>query len=451
AAPSGTPAGPAPGAGASSVVLPLLLLACTAPATPRPGADPGADSAAADSGAPVDTAPERVGDAPVPVDTGLPLEPGQAELTCADALPVDGKVPCTLRITGPDGTVWWDGAAGVGLHGRSSASFPKPQLAVELRDDAGAEAPADLYGMGEEADWLLNGMWIDRALLRNKLAYDLYRELTDEREWAPESVYVELTHNGAYAGLYALVERVDRGDGRLDLPADDGTGATFIVKGDETGIVSNVQYAHWAIVYPSVATDAVTAGVTARLTTVEGYLTYADARMFDEIDLDSAVAFVLIEELVKNNDAFFLSHHAYTRPDGKLGFVPWDLDLTLGQPSYNDNENPGSWIAYRPGGLIGNMGQIAAFRERMVSMWAEWRATELADGEVAARIDAIVAGLGPAVARNFERWPIGDVDFGGTLYVVGSHPEEIARVKAFLAARLAWMDANVGAWSPYAG
>ena len=108
--------------------------------------------------------------------------------------------------------------------------------------------------MGEEADWLLNGMYVDRALLRNKLGYDLFRELSGGAEWAPETAYVELTYQGEYFGLYALAERVDRSGGRLDIPADDGTGSSFVVKGDESGIASTVQYASWGVVYPSVPT-----------------------------------------------------------------------------------------------------------------------------------------------------------------------------------------------------
>ncbi len=378
----------------------------------------------------------------------LPSRPGSAALTCPTAPPLEGKVECALRIDGPNGYTWWEGPAGVGLHGRSSSTFPKPQLAIELRDDTGADVAADLFGMGAEADWLLNGMWIDRALLRNKLAYDLVRALTDGREWAPESVYVELTYNAAYYGVFALVERVERDAARLDIPRDDGTGASFIVKADEAGIPTTVQYAHWSILYPSVPTRAITSGITARLAILESDLTTANPDMFDTIDLDGAVAFVLIEEAFKNNDAFYLSHHAYVRDNGKIGFVPWDLDLTLGQPSYNDNENPASWIAYRPA-LPANLGQVAVFRERMASMWAEWRSTELAEDAVNARIDGIVAGLGAAVERNFVAWPMGNVDFGGTLYAVSTHTDEVARVKAFLRARMIWMDANVAIWSPY--
>jgi hypothetical protein len=270
--------------------------------------------------------------------------------------------------------------------------------------------------------------------------------LSDGTEWAPETAYVELTLNGRYHGLYALVERVDRGDGRLDLPADDGTGASFIVKGSEEGIPSTLQYASWERLYPTVTTAAVTAGVTARLGGMEAAIAAADDVVWDDLRLDSAVAFVLIEELFKNNDAFYLSHHLYAGADGLLHFTPWDLDLSLGQPSYNDNENPASWIAYRPA-LIAGLGATRGFQPRMTTMWAEWRAGGLADGAVDATIDATVAALGDAVGRNFARWPIEDVDFGGTLYEVDSHAAEVARVKAWLAARITWMDANVDQWS----
>ena len=371
--------------------------------------------------------------------------PHSVTLDCPGSPPADGKITCDLQVVGNDGTVWWNGPAGIGLHGRSSSGFPKPQWAVELRDDSGAQVSADLLDMGSEADWLLNGMWIDRALLRNKIAYDLFRDLTADHDWAPESRYVEVTYNGSYYGLFALVERIDRDGGRVDIPEDDGTGSSFLVKADEVGIVSSVQYGLWSVLYPTSPTAEQTAGITARIGQMESLIAVGDDAVWDQLDLDSAVAFVLLEEGLKNNDGFFLSHHLYTRADGKLGFVPWDLDLSCGQPSYNDNENPRSWLAYRPT-LVAQMPATAQFSPRMEEMWAEWRAGDLADDALDARIDGIVADLGDSVDRNFERWPIEDVDFYGYLYDVGSHEEEIHRVKTFLHARFAWMDEEVGSY-----
>ncbi len=432
------------------MILLALLVACVPPdGAPTP--PPPTELAAAN-----DTAPE-VEVLPGSDDTGLaeaPRAPGLATITCPEAIPVEGKVSCTLRLADADGAPEWAGPVGVGIHGRSSAEFPKPQYAVELRDDAGLDAPADLFGMGEEADWLLNGMYVDRALLRNKIAYDLFRDLTHDHDWAPESVYVEVVLGGDYLGLFTLVERIDRADGRTPVAPDDGTGAGFIVKAAEAGIPSTLQYGLWEVVYPPAAaqTPEVLAEVTARLARMEALVAARDVALWDELDLDSAVAFVLLEEAFKNNDAFYLSHHLYAHVDGKLHFAPWDLDLSLGQPNYNDNENPASWLAYRPEMVLGLAG-VPGFTERLVSMWAEWRREDgarrggLADAAFDDRVFELVRALGPATGRNFERWPIGEVQFGhNLLYAVGSHDEELTRVTTFAHARFAWMDANVATW-----
>lgn len=423
-----------------------LLTACVAPPATdsRPPLDSHADTA--DTGLPVvpgDSAASADSDTAPPVQTA----PGSATLDCATPPVADGKVDCTLHIEDQDGDVQWDGVAGVSLHGRSSLDFPKPQLSIELRDSDDNDLPADLFGMGEESDWMLNGMYIDRALFRNKLCFDLYRDLTAEREWAPESVYVELTWQGEYYGVYQLEERVDHGAGRAPVPDDDGNGTSFIVRGDEEGFPSALQYGRWAVVYPPEAaqTHAVLASVQARLIAMETAIAAQDETTWQQVDLESAVAFVLMEEFIKNNDAYYLSHHAWTGEDGRIRFTPWDVDLSLGQPNYNDNENPESWIAYRPA-LVADLAAAPGFSARMASMWAEWRAGALSDATIDAWLAANPTLLGDAVDRNFTRWPIEEIQFGGTLYAVTSYDDEITRVSDFVHARVLWMDVNVGSY-----
>ena len=360
-----------------------------------------------------------------------------------------GKTGCTLTIRDHDGLVVYDGQAGVGLRGRSSSTFPKPQYAVELRDNLGEDNDVDLFGMGSDADWILNGLYIDRALFRNKLAFDLFRSLTHDVEWAPQSVYVELDVNGEYVGVYALVERIEHGGARAPVATDDGTGASFIVRADESGFPSALQFGSWDVVYPktSLQTPLVMGNIEARLQRVETAVAADGADVFAEIDLDSAVAFVLLEEFFKNNDAYFLSHHLYTGDDGKLRFIPWDLDLSLGQPIYNDNENPETWILSRSD-FISRIGTSPGFQDRMTSMWAEWRAAGLSDDVLDALLDENPALLGDAVARNFDRWPIETINFfGDNLTTVRSIDEEQQRVSAFVHARVLFIDDNVATWS----
>lgn len=58
--------------------------------------------------------------------------------------------------------------------------------------------------------------------------------------------------------------------------------------------------------------------------------------------------------------------------------------------------------------------------------------------------------IGPAVEANFEVWPIDEASFGWggeeCLYEVGSHEEEVERVRAWLALRLAWLAGNIQGW-----
>ena len=151
-----------------------LLLACTS-STIVTDPPPETSETAVDS-APLDEVPVDTGEPPPPPPP--PAAPGFATLDCAQSPPAEGKVDCALTITDDLGAVLWDGTAGVGLHGRSSMDFAKSQFSIELRDEAGDDAPTDLFGMGAEADWILNGMYIDRALFRNKLCFDLHRSLS---------------------------------------------------------------------------------------------------------------------------------------------------------------------------------------------------------------------------------------------------------------------------------
>jgi hypothetical protein len=368
--------------------------------------------------------------------------PALISITCAAEIPADGKTDCTTTITYPDGTPVYAGAVGVGLRGRSSSGFPKTQYALELRNPDGTDDDSvDLFGMGADADWVLNGMFIDRALLRNRLAYDLYRAMGHV---APDSAYAELTLNGDYLGVFHLCERIERGAERVDIPPDDGTGSSFIVKGSDVGYASTVQYNPWEGVYPKVQP----AGVAERLATAEAAILVGDAGVWDVLDQGELIDFLILEETLKNNDAFWLSHHLYTRADGKLGLIPWDLDLTLGQPSYNDNERSDLWLAYRSA-LINTPAHAPGGPAALQARWAELRGGILATDALTARIDALRAEIGEdALARNWAVWDVTAIpdQTWFPLYDVASVDEEYMRVKTFLTERLAWIDANIAAY-----
>lgn len=396
----------------------------------------------------------------VPGEEGLDYLEGPApalcsiEVDCDAEIPDEPKIDCRMRVVAGDGHVDYDGVAGIERRGRSSYLAPKPQYGVELRDDSGRERPVRLLGMSEDADWVLNGNYYDRSLFRNKLAFDVFLGMG---RYAPRSMFCTLTLNGEARGIYSLVERIKRNPERLALAADDGSGSSFLLKLDEDDILYENAggYAGWSVRYPKpeAVDEAVAAGITATLDAWYGPMLSEDsadwAGAFDVVDRGELVDIVLLEEFAKNNDAFYLSLHAFRDgggavAGGRVGFVPWDMDLSFGQPSYNDNENPESWIAYRPA-LPANLGAAAA--DDLAARWSELRAGPLSDARVEALLDRYHETLAPGIDENFAIWPIESIDFGGYLYPVSSYEEEEATVRAWIAARLAWMDAHVGAWA----
>lgn len=420
--------------------------------------DPPVVDSAQDSGDP-GVPPESVGGATVS-DEEVPslsddmLALCQMALRCDRAIG-DDKTGCDFSVETQSGYLLYEGRAGVELRGRSSSGFPKHQYALELWDDADAAVQADLMGLGMAADWVLNGAWVDRALFRNKLTYDLFQAMGGADRYAPESRYCELTLNGDYEGIYLLVEKIEAEGARIALPDEDlADGGAFVLKLDESGLVSNsLGYGAWNLVSPneSQVTAEASAAIVSSINAWRDAAWSADPAdpstgIFATIDLDSAVDIVLIEEFAKNNDGWYLSLHLWRSGTSLIRFAPWDIDLGYGQPSYNNNESPEEWILYRPD-MIDTMSRVPAFRLALAARWVELRADLLSEEAIEARIDDYVATMGEeALARNFERWPIEEVDFGGYLYEVSSYEEELERVRAWIPERLAWMDANIAAY-----
>lgn len=374
------------------------------------------------------------------------------ELDCDNMyIPDEPKLPCILRVEDRLGVIHYEGIAGVERRGRSSQAFPKLQYAVELRlSEVGElENPADLLGMGREADWVLNGAYIDRSLFRNKLLFELFQSFGGTDRYAPESAYCELQIDGESKGIYLLTERVKRDAARIPLPADLGDGSSFIIKqGDGRGFRDvGTANGQWRLIYPNDdrATPAQIAGVSTWLSAWDDVVNGVDTTtdLFSLVDLDSAVDYVLLEEFAKNNDAYFLSMHVWKAAGGRLHFTPWDLDLSFGQPDYNNSESPEGWIQYRPA-LITAMAQKPAFQTRVGARWRELRTGVLTNEAILARIDSYLEAITAEVPGNFDVWPIGSIQFlNDTLYPVASHAEEVGLVKTWIGLRLAWMDENV--------
>ena len=383
------------------------------------------------------------------------------EAQCTQAIRDEPKVLCTFAVADGAGATVYDDHAGIEIRGRSSQEYPKLNYSIELRTGDGVENSFGFFGMGGDPDWVLDGSWADRSFMRNDLVFDLFRSARSGN-YAPECQYCTLQLNGQAQGIYRLCERIKRDDDRLDLAEDDGTGSSFVIKQDEEGDVTlgvGLQD-ELRLIYPNeeVATRAQINGIQAWLDGLRAALESSNpddpsTGIFAYLDQGSTLDFVLVQELSKNIDAYNLSLHFAKDVAGKAQLVPWDLDLSMGQPTVRneDNDGPEGWVANRTL-LIEALERTEAVRSGLGARWRELRAGQLSDASVGAWMDSYLATLTPeALAENFALWPIEEVDFTEiyrpySLYPVSSYDAEVAQLRAWIAGRLAWMDANIDAY-----
>jgi len=424
-------------------------------AAPQPDASSAGDPAIATDAGSGPSVATVTGTTPMP-----PPALCQMSLRCDGEIPDDPKITCTFSVVDGEGVTVFDDHAGVELHGRSSLEFPKKNYSIELHDAAGANKPTDLLGMGQESDWILDGMWADRSLMRNALIFDAFRRLGG-LHYAAAGRYCALTLNDEPAGIYRLEEKIKRDANRVAISADDGTGSSFVIK-QETGGVANLligQEPHWKIVYPNQdqASSGQIAGVQSWLDALGNALDNPNAPeggLLTLLDRDAAVDWVLFQELMKNIDGYAVSIY-FSRDGGRPArLIPWDFDLSLGQPTVqNDpnvppNDRPGGWISH-PTQLTRALAAVPAITQALGPRWRALRAGPLATGALLAQLDGYGVTLTPdAISQNFAIWPLGQIDYTDinppySLYPVSSYADEAAKLRAYLAARLDWIDAHI--------
>lgn len=362
------------------------------------------------------------------------------------------------------------------VRGSSSAGWPKYSLTMEAWNNANEDKDVSPLGMAADSDWVLSGRYeFDRALMRNEFIYELSNQIG---RYAPKTRFVEVfinTGNGTidynedYMGVYALMEKIKRGDDRVDVerltkadlqdpevsggyivkvdrldPGDSGWSTALGIPGTEP-FGGEVRFNH---VYPK--EDRI---LPAQRDYIRGYLNEFEAAInapgytnpatglhySDYIDVDAWVDHIWLNMLAQNPDALRLSTFMYKPRGGKLHAGPvWDFDRTMQSTDGRDN-NPSRFSATSPATDLETWGwweqlfDEPDFKQRWVDRWFELRTEGFSDGNLDTVIDGFADELAESQVRNFNRWsakpPRG-----------GSHTSEVSILKTWLDQHTAWID-----------
>lgn len=392
-----------------------------------------------------------------------------------------------ILVVGND-TVY-NGNLGIEFRGATSQTiFPKKSYGLETWDENNEDINVSLFDLPEEEDWILYGPYSDKALMRNILIYDLSRDIG---QYASRSLFVDLTLNNQYQGVYVFMEKLKRDGDRIDInnlkddenSGEDLTGG-YILKIDKTAgnnlgegyndlnsFVSEYEPPKAAngqkiyFLYEDPDAEDITAEQKAYIGT---YLSsFENALASDEftdpdlgysafIDVDSFIDFFLLNELANNVDGYRLSTFMHKDKNEKLKMGPiWDFNLAFGNADYCGGGSTNVWaykfndrcpndfwlVPFWWDKLMQDPAYVALLKER----WIGLRSNELSNANILGRVSEYESTLDKSGSRkaNFEVWPVLGSYVWPNNFIGSNYDEEIGYLTNWIENRLAWLDSEI--------
>jgi hypothetical protein len=405
------------------------------------------------------------------------------------SIPDEPKIEAEMKIinNGPgevnsptDLPTDYNGKIGIEIRGAYSSTFPQKPYGIETRHESGNNLNVPLLGMPAENDWALITNYNEKSLVRNILAFDLYRDMGN---YAPRAQLCEVLVNDIYQGIYVFSETIKRDKNRIDISklrpeenaGDDLTGG-YIIKIDyhtsTDSWLSNYtppghpdQEVYFVYHYPK--PDEIT---EEQKSYIQGFIDVTQSALYGDsfndpvlgyrkyLDVNSFIDYFILSEISRNVDGYKKSRYFYKDKDSRGGLLHagpiWDFDwawknidgglfgATDGSGwgyttnDHNPDVNPPGWY-YR---LL----QDSYFTNKLVDRYFELRSDVLDLNRIYSYIDSLVIYVGSAQERHFELWPI---DEGYIAPEPGppsqSYDEEISKLKEWISLRLNWLDQNI--------
>ncbi|HAY71671.1 MAG TPA: secretion system protein Por [Saprospirales bacterium] len=360
----------------------------------------------------------------------------------------------------------YNGRMAIRVRGQSTQALPKKQFRLDTYEsDNTSNNNVSLLGMPEENDWILNGLGFDPLMIRDRISYDISRNMGN---FAARGVYCELMINGVYQGVYMLSENIKRDTDRLNiaeiLPTENTQPAItggYITKCDK---LSEGDYVAWSydthiggwvdFVHDTPEPGEITTQQHNYIKSVFDGLKNTTAAQNTStsngfpsiIDIASFVDFILVNEFAANVDAYQYSTFFHKDRGGKLRAGPvWDFNLTYGNDLFVWGFDRSHYWVWQ----FDNWDNVGAkfwkqlydnpqFHCYLAQRWAELTKPGQCFhyNTVSEKIDSLVQLLAEARPREQQKWGM-----IGSEQVYGSN---ILAMKTWIQNRITWMNEQIG-------
>lgn len=317
-------------------------------------------------------------------------------------------------------------------HGNTTLRVAKNSYRFKLSEDV------DLFGLGEEHNFILLANDFDRTMIRNSLALALADDLG--LAYSSRSQFAEVYVDGVYKGCFLLVEPVQAGSERVDINEAQHEYLLEINPRDFFQFYTPIYEYSLVVKAPEKPADYELQWLSDFFTEAETAIDSGNRESIEQyLDLDSFLDSYLIYELFKNLDTNRFSTYFYIQ-DGKLFSGPvWDFDLSAGNVEVDKTAEgwiveDGWWFT-----LMSNEWFQTLFAERLAMRQPEiirlYRDTE----EQKNRIDEIVASASGAFGRNYRIWDLKTRSYNIEIFPFPSYEENVEYLRQWLSDRNCWM------------
>ena len=248
----------------------------------------------------------------------------------------DTKYPASVNITGADDEIYNISDDDIEIKGRGNTTWAMDKKPYQIK----FSKKQNLLGMGKDKSkkWVLLANYADTTLLKNKIMDDLC--VDSGLSNIPNARFIDLYINGDYVGNYLACEKIEVGDGRVELNDDKGVLVELdnaYYYDEDYNFQSNYSGNHYVIKefknddMEDAQKKETMLSFKKSLENFEKKL-YVDCASWDEItkliDVESFAKFYVLNEFAKNLDTYFSSTYFYK--DGKNDVIHmgplWDYD-----------------------------------------------------------------------------------------------------------------------------
>ncbi len=340
----------------------------------------------------------------------------------------------TITILNPDGTEDYAGTTSIRGRGNSTWSYPKKPYALKL------DKKAEILGMPKHKRWVLLANWMDRTLLRNRVALQI--ALSTDMAWNSHGEFVDVILNGNHIGNYYLCEHIKVDKNRVNIHelSDEDTDGGYIMELDINydepyKFKSAIQGLPYMFKDPDEVNGAQFSFMQNYIHTLEASLhndkELAAGKFMEYMDMDSFIDWWFVHELTDNWEPNHpKSTYMYKDKGGKLFAGPaWDFDWeTFCSPTGYTMKD----ALYYPR-LFKSAAFVARVKER-------WKLLKPEFEKIPAFIESEATRITPSEKMNHAMWPITQTVNGDENL---TFQEAVQRIKSVYEQKVKWLDGAI--------